>query len=59
MALVKVGDEQPILGCYNSEGEKQICPDCGTNLSTLCVDGKAHRLMCKNCDYTERVKYEK
>jgi hypothetical protein len=50
MALIKTGDNKPIIACYDSSGKKQVCPKCGKPLVVVAIDGSTNDLICEECE---------
>ena len=49
----KTGDNMPILSCYDSDGEKKECPNCGRQLIVIAIEEEDNKLLCEYCDTQE------
>ena len=50
MAIVKHGDNMPVLSYYDVDGEEKTCPKCGHKLVVVAVEGQNNKLVCESCD---------
>jgi hypothetical protein len=51
MAIFKTGDSMPILSTYGTDGEEEICPTCGSKLTTVAMSDN-NKLVCE-CSFDE------
>lgn len=49
MAIVKLGDAQPVLSYYGDDGKEETCSKCGCLLVILAMDNDDNKLVCE-CD---------
>lgn len=53
MAIIKRGDDMPIKGIFDADGEEQTCPTCGDKLLVIAVEGNNNKLVCSSCEANE------
>lgn len=50
MTIIKTGADEPIVSIYDSEGEAQKCPSCGSKLVVIAMEDHDNKLVCECCD---------
>lgn len=50
MAIIKRGDDQPVISYYGDDGEEQKCPHCGRPMVIIAMDKDDNKLVCEHCD---------
>jgi len=53
MAIVKHGDNMPVLSYMDSDGNEVVCPKCGSKLVVVAVEDQDNKLVCESCDEDE------
>ena len=49
MAIIKTGDDMPVLKYYGTDGKEETCSRCHRPLVVLAVDNNDNKLVCE-CD---------
>ena len=53
MAIIKTGDNQPIVNYYDDDGETMMCSKCGSKLVVVAMEADNNNLVCDLCDLNE------
>ncbi len=52
MAIVKTGDDIPVLSYIDEDGKDITCPKCGRKIIVVAIDSDDNKLVC-TCDEDE------
>ncbi|KKM70080.1 hypothetical protein LCGC14_1444320 [marine sediment metagenome] len=50
MAIVKRGNDMPVVSYYGNDGDAMMCPKCGNKLVVIAIDANDNNLICDICD---------
>jgi len=53
MAIIKRGDNMPVLSYLDDEGKEVVCSECGCKLVVVAIDDQNNKLICEACDEGE------